>query len=1039
MADRSILVTLKANIADFKGKFEQAGRAAKDLTDRLTEIAERNVAANAKLSAHEKEVARERARIAAQTRQSWENLGAAATKGGLVIAAGLGFAVKAAIDWESAWAGVTKTVDGSAEQLGALEGQLRAMARTLPASHTEIAAVAEAAGQLGIKTADVAGFTRVMIDLGETTNLTADEAATSLAQFMNIMGTSASEVSNLGSAIVSLGNNGASTERDIVAMGMRIAAAGKAAGMSETDVLGFASALSSVGVEAEAGGTAISMSFTQIGNAVRKGGDDLELIARTAGMTSEQFQTAWGQNAAGAMESFVTGLGRMQASGQDARGVLDDLGMTGIRQSDSLMRLALAGDLLGESLSNSSSAWDANSALAEEAAKRYSTTESQIKIAWNNIKDAAIDAGAALLPIVSQIVEGAAGIARGFAAIPEPLRNAGVGFAAIAAGGLLAFGGLVKLVTTSIDLHGAFQGLASTSPKLASALGGAGKAAGVLAGVMATFTVARMIDEMNRVTVSVGDAEAALRQVAAAGGTLRLDEVFDFSSSGIAVNGFRDALRAVASSTDGWGKIKSDIQAITGLSGDISMSRDRLAQLDQALSTMDSATAAAAFREISETASGMDLTVGQLADMFPQYAATLQSSANASGGMATASEAMRTALDGTASSAQAAAAAQDALASEIRDAANAALATSGSLIGLESAIDAATESAQKHGATLDINTAAGRANRSALDQIASASLSVTAAQKEADASAEDMAASTARAREQFISVAQQMRMTEDAANRLADEYGLIPADVSTTFDTPGADVSQAEARDMTAAVKTIPSLATATILAPGARPSTAEVDTFVRSVGRVPGLTEAQIRTIADLYGVQRARAAIAEVRDKAVTVTVSYVSVGSGRAAMRALPNADGGMLEQSRFGLARAYADGGWPRYAGSVGSMSPGIHPYAGKAGIIMNEQGSGPWEGIVSGHPGKRKRSRMITEEIASRLGGAVSWGAAYADGGMRGLQYSPSTHYVGRGGDSRVIIYGDVLDWRAVERLERGRQSRASATQTAIGVGIGAAL
>lgn len=1016
MADRSILVTLKANIADFKGKFEQAGKASGDLADRLE---------------------RSQAHIS--------RLGGAATVGGMAIAAGLGFAVKAAIDWESAWAGVTKTVDGSAEQLGALEGQLRAMARTLPASHTEIAAVAEAAGQLGIKTADVAGFTRVMIDLGETTNLTADEAATSLAQFMNIMGTSASEVSNLGSAIVSLGNNGASTERDIVAMGMRIAAAGKAAGMSETDVLGFASALSSVGVEAEAGGTAISMSFTQIGNAVRKGGDDLELIARTAGMTSEQFQTAWGQNAAGAMDSFVTGLGRMQSSGQDARGVLDDLGMTGIRQSDSLMRLALAGDMLGESLSNSSSAWEANSALAEEAAKRYATTESQIKVAWNNIKDAAIDAGAALLPIVSQIVEGAAGIARGFAAIPEPLRNAGVGFAAIAAGGLLAFGGLVKLVTTSIDLHGAFQGLASTSPKLASALGGAGKAAGVLAGVMATFTVARMIDEMNRVTVSVGDAEAALRQVAAAGGTLRLDEVFDFSSSGIAVNGFRDALRAVASSTDGWGKIKSDIQALTGLSGDISMSRDQLAQLDQALSTMDSTTAAAAFREISETASGMGLTVEQLADMFPQYAATLQSSANASGGMSTASEAMGAALDGTASSAQAAAAAQDALASEIRDAANAALASSGSLIGLESAIDAATESAQKHGATLDINTAAGRENRSALDQIASASLSVTAAQREAGASAEDMAASTTRAREQFISVAQQMGMTEDAANRLANEYGLIPADVSTTFNTPGADVSQAEARDMTAAVKTIPSLAEATIRAPGARPSEAEVNAFVRSVGRVPGLTEAQIRTIADLYGVERARAAIAEVRDKTVTITSYYRSVTIGDRANRsiggaAIPHADGGMLEQSRFGLVSAYADGGWPRYAGSVGSMSPGIHPYAGKAGIIMNEEGSGPWEGIVSGHPGKRKRSRMITEEIAARLGGMVSWGATYADGGVReSLDYSPSTHYVGRGGDSKVIIYGDVLDWRAVERLERGRQSRASATQTAVGVGIGAAL
>lgn len=1039
MADRSILVTLKANIADFKGKFEQAGKASGDLADRLE-----------------------------KSSASLDRLGGAATAGGLVIAAGLGFAVKAAIDWESAWAGVTKTVDGSAEQLGALEGQLREMARTLPASHTEIAAVAEAAGQLGIKTADVAGFTRVMIDLGETTNLTADEAATSLAQFMNIMGTSASEVSNLGSAIVALGNNGASTERDIVAMGMRIAAAGKAAGMSETDVLGFASALSSVGVEAEAGGTAISMSFTQIGNAVRKGGDDLELIARTAGMTSEQFRTAWGKNAAGAMDSFVTGLGRMQASGQDARGVLDDLGMTGIRQSDSLMRLALAGDLLGESLSNSSSAWDANSALAEEAAKRYSTTESQIKIAWNNIKDAAIDAGSVLLPMVSQIAEGAAKMAQGFAAIPEPLRAAGVTIAAVGASGLLAIGGLTKLVTTGLELRSAMSTLSDAFPSLEGRLKALRGAAGLAAGALVALAVVKWVGQeyqkgVDKTRLSIEQMTAAATQAAGGSLTMLNDEFSAIrgqaTDTGLAIASMARPVTALEGFVIGLG------ESITGTKSEMTQYQEAITKLDQALAGMDTERASAAFQQLSAETARYGVSSAQLVGMLPAYRDSLLQQANSLGvtslsaqeladwmggkvpaavqAAAAANPELSASLAGVTGAADDAAAAQAALASEIRDAANAALASSGSLIGLESAIDAATESAQKHGATLDINTEAGRQNRSALDQIASASLSVTAAQEKAGASAEEMAASTTRAREQFISVAQQMGMTEAAASRLANEYGLIPADVSTTFNTPGADVSQAEARDMTAAVKKIPSLAEATIRAPGARPSEAEVNAFVRSVGRVPGLTEAQIRTIADLYGVERARAALASVKDKSVTITTTYAyrSMGAvGRSfGGAAMASADGGMFEQSRFGLARAYADGGWPRYAGSVGSMSPGIHPYAGKAGIIMNEEGSGPWEGIVSGHPGKRKRSRMITEEIASRLGGAVSWGAAYADGGMRGLQYSPSTHYVGRGGDSKVIIYGDVLDWRAVERLERGRQSRASATQTAVGVGIGAAL
>ena len=73
--------------------------------------------------------------------------------------------------------------------------------------------------------------------------------------------------------------------------------------------------------------------------------------------------------------------------------------------------------------------------------------------------------------------------------------------------------------------------------------------------------------------------------------------------------------------------------------------------------------------------------------------------------------------------------------------------------------------------------------------------------------------------------------------------------------------------------------------------------------------------------------------------------------------------------------------PRPVGSIGSRTNGIYPYAGPAGVIMNEAGSGPWEGIVSGHPGKRSRSRVITEEIARRLGGDVQW--RFADGGFFG--------------------------------------------------------
>src|SRR5690606_27254805 len=189
----------------------------------------------------------------------------------LPLATAGGAALKTAIDFESAFAGVRKTVDASEETLASLREEIRQMAKEMPASAVEIAGVAEAAGQLGIQTENIIGFTRTMIDLGVATNMTAEEAATALARLANITQMPQEQFDRLGATIVELGNNLATTEAEIVEMGLRIAGAGAQIGLAESEILAFAGALSSVGIEAEAGGTAISRVMITIANAVREG------------------------------------------------------------------------------------------------------------------------------------------------------------------------------------------------------------------------------------------------------------------------------------------------------------------------------------------------------------------------------------------------------------------------------------------------------------------------------------------------------------------------------------------------------------------------------------------------------------------------------------------------------------------------------------------------------------------------------------------------------------------------------------------------
>ena len=331
------------------------------------------------------------------------------------LIASAGFAVKAAIDYETAFAGVKKTVDGTPQQFDKLSASIREMAKEMPSSAVEIANVAEAAGQLGVPIGAIKDFSKTMINLGVSTNLSSEEAASSIAKIGNIMQVSGKDLgtwsAHFGSAVVDLGNHFATTERDIVEMTNRLAAGGKLAGLTTPEILGLATAMSSVGIEAEAGGTAMNQTLTGIGKAVAGVGkgakEKLQLIASTAGMTAEQFSTAWKQKPAEALQAFIKGLQKAHEEGKNMDGILDELDMSGIRQGNMLKSLASASDKMGEAVRRSNSAWKENTALTNEAKKRYETTESQLKIFKNQVTDLAIEFGGPLLKAMNSGLQAA--------------------------------------------------------------------------------------------------------------------------------------------------------------------------------------------------------------------------------------------------------------------------------------------------------------------------------------------------------------------------------------------------------------------------------------------------------------------------------------------------------------------------------------------------------------------------------------------------------------------------------------------------------
>lgn len=321
------------------------------------------------------------------------------------IAAALRECADASMEFETAMADVNKVAKLSDQELAGMGDAIKELSTEMPATTTEIANVVEAAARLGVAKDDLIDFARVMLDLGNVSDLSSEQAATALARFANITGTASEDYERLGSTVVALGNNFATSESEITEMSSRLAAAGELAGLSEADIMGLSAAMASVGINAEAGGTAMTQALTAIEKAVTSGGDKLDQFAQVAGMSSREFSDAWSSDPITAIQAFISGLAGLDEKGESATQVLEELGLSGIRQSNMLKSLALANETLVSAVDTANRAWEENTELAATAAAKYDTTEAKVAILNNQLNNLKITVGDQLTPALGLLAQ----------------------------------------------------------------------------------------------------------------------------------------------------------------------------------------------------------------------------------------------------------------------------------------------------------------------------------------------------------------------------------------------------------------------------------------------------------------------------------------------------------------------------------------------------------------------------------------------------------------------------------------------------------
>ena len=296
--------------------------------------------------------------------------------------------IRSFVQLEDSWTGVEKVTNGTKEELSELRQQMNSLVTDggVPLSVTEMYGIAQAAGRLGIEMDNVKGFSQTVAMLGTVTNMTAEQAATDMAQFATVMQMPQEKFDQLGATLVGLGNNMAATESDIMRMGARLTGAGNTVGMAEAEVLGFAAGFSALGISAEAGGTAFTNVMLSMQDAVFNMDDNLDTFANVAGKNVDEFATLFEKDATTAILYFIEGLGRLDKAGLNTNEIFSDLGFNSVNIQDILRRGAGAGDTLRDAINLANDSWEENSALTKAAGKRYGTTAAEMQVFRNRVE-----------------------------------------------------------------------------------------------------------------------------------------------------------------------------------------------------------------------------------------------------------------------------------------------------------------------------------------------------------------------------------------------------------------------------------------------------------------------------------------------------------------------------------------------------------------------------------------------------------------------------------------------------------------------------
>lgn len=874
MANRTIQTTLKLNVSDFKSGVRQASSSLDELAkkgDKTERVS------GTYLGQMEQSIRLQRG--------AWDSASTSLLGWGAALTGVLGVAQVMYSNFDEAMSAVQASTHAGAEEMDLFrEAAIQAGADSRY-SATEAAGAIEELAKAGVSAADILGGGLTgALDLAAAGGMDVAQAAEIASIALTQFGLSGSDVGHVADLLAA---GAGKANGDVSDLGMALKQAGLVAnqtGLSIEETVGGLTAFASAGLLGSDAGTSFKSMLQR-----------LTPQSKTAASTMEDLGIS-AYDAEGNFVGLTAFAGNLKNSMKDLTPEARNAAMGIMFGSDAIR----AASILYEEGAEGIQEWIDQVNDAGYAAETAAARMDNLKGDWENftgsIESVVLQSGGGINDFLRSLVQGAEGAVDAVNKVPGPVLEMGAAVTGIVGFGALAAGGFMKITASAYDTLVAMRDLQHLAPRLGGALSGIARVAGPAAAGIATLLIINKvgdafesapIPEIEATTAALldlkdssGGLDALFKGVGdstiAGTDTLRRNlGAVDSFQAGIdrLVNpSMTQRLRDFNKEVFSLGRSNGSNE-LEGVTEQFNAMGDSLAGLVQ---SGHGERAAQIFDEISRqwTASGGSLE--DLQALMPGYVAALEQvenearlAADASGDLAgghseaaDAAEEQKTALleligvlSDYASSMLNERQAQRNLIETVGDA-NEVFAENAEVVG-------------QGIAAFDRNTEAGRANEAALDSVAEAGwrviesmLNATDANGQAVYSTGEVQAAMTGVRASFIESATAAGLSSDAANKLADDLGLIPENVHT--DITSEDGTTGPAKEAKAAVDSIPESKHSTLSATD------------------------NASWVAD-----KVRNAIAMITDKTVTITARHVS-NSGSASMgQQVPgSADGGRV---------------------------------------------------------------------------------------------------------------------------------------------------